>query len=92
MLEEDGVFCAWQNDYRPASRLCDFYITLFSEQEDGTYLREDARDRERMYTLRSIRRMLHDTGFEVISVTDGYTNGVITDQTERYTIVARAKK
>ena len=29
LLEDDGVLCAWQNDYHRRSKLCRFYISLF---------------------------------------------------------------
>ncbi len=91
ILEDDGVFCAWQNDYRPKSAICDFYITLFSER-GGVYLREDATDRERVYTLRSLKQMLAECGFELLQVTDDYSAAAATDTTERYTLIARAMK
>lgn len=92
VLEEEGVFCTWQNEYRPSLGVCDFYITLFEEQGDGSYLREDACDRERVYTLRSLKGMLKECGFELIAVTDDYTDRAVCDTTERYTLIARAKK
>ena len=53
-MEEEGSVCIWQNDYNPKTKLCDFYITVFKEDEDGRYVRYDDAQRERMYTLKSL--------------------------------------
>lgn len=91
ILEDDGVFCAWQNDYREKSHICDFYVTLF-EEKDGVYEREDCRMRERMYTLPQIRRYLEGNGFTFLGATDGYSDGDVTAESERITVSARAEK
>ena len=39
IIEEEGTVCIWQNSYNPKTRLCDFYITLFEEGDDGRYSR-----------------------------------------------------
>ncbi len=92
VLEADGVVCAWQNDFRSQSGLCDFYITLFSEEADGRYVRRDAHRRERCYSLLTLRRLLRETGFELLSVVGDFAHGQIKDTTERYYITARAVK
>lgn len=92
VLEADGVVCAWQNDYRPRSGLCDFYITLFSEEKDGRYVRQDAHRRERAYSLKTLGRLLRESGFELLSVVGDLEGSEINDRTERYYIAARAIK
>ena len=39
ILECDGLLTAWQNEYNKKSRICDFYISVFSERSDGSYSR-----------------------------------------------------
>ena len=68
ILEGDGVLVAWQNSYDPKSKLCDFYISTFTENPDGSYSREDSVGRERCYTERSIKKLLADTGFELLFI------------------------
>lgn len=92
LLEEEGVLCAWQNDYRPASHTCDFYISLFTEDEDGRYARQDACQRERMYTLRSLRRLLQENGLAFVAAWGDFNFGEPRDDCERYYIAARAVK
>ena len=91
-MEEDGSFCIWQNCYNSTSRLCDFYITVFSEDGDGRYIRYEDMDRERMYTLRSLKSALMRTGFEFISAYRDFEFTEADDDCERIYIVARCKK
>ncbi len=68
VIENEGVLCAWQNFYNPKSKICDFYLSIFTENNDGSYTRNDEHQRERMYTLRSVSKMLRDTGFTLCGV------------------------
>ena len=92
VMEEDGAFCVWQNYYNEKSKLCDFYITLFCETEDGLFERYDEEQRERMYTLRQLRKMLFDTGFEFIGAYSDFNFTDASDADDRIYIVARCKK
>lgn len=92
LLEDRGVFCAWQNVYRKKSGLCDFYINLFAELPDGKYTRKEECQRERVYSLRALRRLLAENGMELLSVSSDYRFSPINDTTERYYIAARAIK
>ena len=92
VCEEGGSVCIWQNCYNERSRLCDFYITLFTERGDGGYDRYDECQRERMYTLRSLKRALSDTGFEFLSAYSDFDFSDATDSDDRIYIVAKCKK
>ena len=92
VLESENAFCAWQNFFSPKSGRCHFAVDLFEVTEDGLYARRSADREEQMYTERQLRKMLEETGFEIISVTDDYTDAPVSPQTERLTFVVRAKK
>ena len=90
VIENDGVLCAWQNFYNPKTKICDFYLSIFTEDEDGRYERTDEHQRERMYTLRSVSKMLSDAGFEVCGVFADYDFGDADEEKdERLYIVAK---
>ena len=91
-MEENGAVCVWENDYDPKSRLCRFYITLFDECTDGRYERYDEIQCERMYTLRSMKGHLSNSGFEFIGAYSDYDFNEGGDGNERIYIVARCKK
>ena len=92
LLEDENAFCAWQNCYRKRSGLCDFYITLFEKQSDGSYLRREEFQREKMYTEKTLRKLLSATGFEVLSVSGGLDGHVPTATDERLYFTARCIK
>ena len=66
VFEEQGSFCTWQNYYNGKNHVCDFYITVFVENEYGLYERFDDVQKEKMYTLDTIKRLLSASGFEFI--------------------------
>lgn len=92
VMEEDGGVCIWQNYYNPKTKICDFYITLFEEGEDGRYERYDEEQRERMYTVKEIKNMLTTCGMEFVGAYSDFEFSDATDQNERIYIVSRCKK
>ena len=92
VIEDESSFCVWQNFYNEKNRLCDFYITLFEENDDGLYERYDEEQRERMYTLRSLKKQLKDNGFEFIGAYSDFDFNEGTDDDDRIYLVARCIK
>ena len=92
-LEGDGnapaSFCIWQNFYDNDSRLCDFYLTVFTEEESGRYSRADEEQRERCYTLDEITEALTETGFELVGVYGDLDMTAPEDDTQRWHFIAR---
>ena len=91
---EDGgaIYCGWQNFYDRESRVCDFYLSVFEEGENGQYYRDDEHQRERCYTKEEIENALVSTGFELLGVYNGLDFEALTPTDERWYFVARAKK
>ena len=92
VLEDEGVFLAWQSDYDEETRLADFVLTLFEEDGDGRWTRSDAEFFERLYERAEVERMLADAGFEVTSATDGYRAAKADEKTMRLVLTARCVK
>ena len=92
VMEEDGGVCVWQNYYNRKTKICDFYITLFEEQNDGKYCRHDELQKERMYTLNDMKKMLSHTGMEFVGAYSDFDFSSADDTDERIYIVARCKK
>lgn len=92
VMEEEGGVCIWQNNYDEKKKICDFYITLFEECDDGRYERYDEEQRERMYTLAEMKRMLEKCSLEFIGAYSDFEFKEATDDDERIYIVARCKK
>lgn len=87
-----AVFCGWQNEYDRQSGICDFWLSIFEEGEDGQYSRSDEHQRERCYSLETLRRLLEQAGFEWLGVFGDFGFSEPTENTERWYIAARAKK
>ena len=88
----EGNFCVWQNAYDEESHLCDFALTVFEKNEDGTYSRRDELQTERCYSKAEIEKALEKTGFEVIGFYSDFEFAPARDTDERWYAVARAKK
>ena len=91
---EDGgaIFCGWQNSYDEKSKICNFYLSVFEEGENGEYYRADEEQMERCYTIDEIKSALQKSGFEFIDVFSNVDFSSVTECSERLYFVARAKK
>lgn len=86
------VFCAWQNHFSPETGICDFDLSIFEEQPDGSYLREDEHQQERCYTMEAILLALREAGFTDLGVYADWNFSAPTQTTERWYFAARAIK
>ena len=92
VLEDEGVFLAWQSEYDEAARLADFVVTLFEESANGRWTRRDAEFSERCYGREEIEAMLAEAGFAEVAATDGYGAREADEKTMRYVFTARCVK
>jgi SAM-dependent methyltransferase len=92
--DEEGraVFCGWQNEYDADSKLCNFYLSVFTEEDDGSYSRCDETQTERCYSLDELKSCLKKCGLEFIGCYGGYDFSEPMADCERWYIIARAKK
>ena len=90
--EGKGVFCGWQNSYDEESGICDFYLSIFEEDEDGAYIRADEHQRERCYNLDTVKKNLSLAGMELLGVFSDYNFNEIKDTDERWYVIAKAIK
>ncbi len=86
------IFCAWQNEFDPDSGICDFYLSLFEENDDGSYNRSDEHQREKCWSLEELTATLEKCGFEFLGAYGGYGFEEPDDKCERWYIAARAVK
>ncbi|MBQ9975305.1 MAG: class I SAM-dependent methyltransferase [Clostridia bacterium] len=91
VIEEDGIFCVWENEYNTRSRRCKFYINIFVEN-NGAYDRYYEEQCERSYKLSDITECLDKAGFELVSITADFDGASVDEDTERYYFIARKKQ
>ena len=68
IIEEDGLYCGWQNFYNKKSGVAEFVITVFEENADGTYTRSDALQKEKHFSHSVILKALKAAGLEFCGV------------------------
>lgn len=90
--EGRGIFCGWQNEYDPQSRLCKFYLSLFVQEENGTYTRSDEEQVERCFDEGELRATLEEAGFDLCGIYADFAFSPVTETTERWYVVARTRK
>ncbi len=93
VFEEEDVFCTWQNSYNKKSGICDFYITIFNQNSDGSYSRQDEFHREKYHSDRTVTKLLSKVGFDIIGRFSTYNECMPSDGDELRTFyVAKAIK
>ena len=92
--DENGraVFCGWQNEYDPATRLCKFYLSLFAENEEGVYVRSDEEQTERCFDEKELLGALDAAGFDLCGMYADFDFSPVTETAERWYVVARTRK
>jgi len=89
ILEDDGLLCAWQNCYRKNAKICDFYLSIFCQNSNGSWQRFDEQQRERCYSLRTVKKILAETGFSICELSSDWNGSPIDDSTERWYFTVR---
>lgn len=93
-INDDGSssYCGWQNNYDPETKLCDFYLSVFTENEKGHYIRSDEEQTERCYSEEELIKTLKSCGLEPLEIFSDLNFSETIQDCERWYIVARAIK
>ena len=86
------AYVGWQNEFNKESGLCKFYLSVFTEQDNGSFIRSDEEHTERCYSEVALKEALEKNGFEVIGFYSDFDFSKPDDTCERWYIVARTKK
>jgi ubiquinone/menaquinone biosynthesis C-methylase UbiE len=71
-VEEDVAYI-WENTYDAVNSVCEMQLTFFAREEKDKFVRFDEFHVEKSFELGEIKRLLLDTGWQLVSVYDGYT-------------------
>ncbi len=85
----DDASFIWDNHYDKDTRINEYDLTLFIEDEDGRYIRETELHRQRGYSVDEVKRALEAAGLVFLKVCDEDTGSDVTDETERLLFTAR---
>ncbi|MDE7219907.1 MAG: class I SAM-dependent methyltransferase [Oscillospiraceae bacterium] len=61
--ERPDVYCVWRTEYEKRSRLCSYWMDIFTRRPDGGWDRSGEEHRQRGYTVDELRTWLMDAGF-----------------------------
>ena len=66
--EREDVYCVWRTEYAGRSRICSYYMDLFTARPDGTWERSFECHRQRAYTVEELTAWLLEAGFVDIRI------------------------
>ena len=66
---EEGSFI-WENDYDPETRDNAYYLTIYEENEDGTFDRYEEEHLQHGFTVDEIKTAIKESGLELLEVLD----------------------
>ncbi len=92
ILEDEGVFCAWQNEYSEKTKKCRFYLSVFEEAPNGQWERFDEIQTERCYSMRTVKKLLSECGFELCSLHSDTDGNPVAEDSERWYFTVRKNK
>lgn len=88
ILENDDVFCSWQNEYDKKRKTVDFYLTFFCEN-NGIYQRFDEEHSERIYSIEEIKALIEGAGMRLLNIYNDLSFKAPTAKSERVFFVAQ---
>ena len=78
--------------YDTESCVCEFTLSTFIKNQNGSYRRADEVQHQRMYEADFVTDLLEKCGFDVIAVTGDLDFSSLKDDDERMFFVAKCKK
>ena len=61
--ERDDVYCVWRTEYNRRSRVCTYYMDLFSQEKGELWRRDFEYHRQRAYSVEELEGYLREAGF-----------------------------
>ena len=94
VYDTDKAYCVWQNFYTSPDELdaVDICLDIFSEQEDGSYIRFSEDFSEIALPIEEISELLSEAGFEIMDIYDYETEQKGDEESEKVLFCCRKKK
>ncbi len=89
VLEEDNVYCVWQNEYIEEEALTEITLDFFRRQDNGLYDKSEQFIEERAYTIKELTKLLEDAGFRVLDIFDDMSFEPLKNDSERAVFIAK---
>jgi len=85
---EEGSFI-WENEYNPDTRDNYYYLTIYEENEDGTFDRFEEEHMQHAFTVDEVKAAIKESGLELLQVLDVSTMAAPTEDSDRLYFIAR---
>lgn len=89
VLEEDNLYCVWQNEYFEDEALTEITLDFFKKLDDERYERTEQFIEERAYTIEELTDMLENAGFSLEAVLNDMSFEPLKNNSERAVLVAK---
>lgn len=87
-LEEEEVYLVWQNAYDPQTDTVEITLDFF-ERDGEAYFRETETFCERAYTVRTLTKLLEQSGFALLHIYDELTESAPRPDSQRLYFIVR---
>ena len=91
VIEEDNIYCVWQNNFDEENLTTDIYLDFFKELPGGLYERSCEDFSERAYTENQMDSVLEEAGLEKIAVFDDMSMFPQKENSERIIYVTKKR-
>jgi hypothetical protein len=85
---QEGSFI-WENDYNPETRDNYYYLTIYQENEEGTFDRFEEENYQHAFEIQEIEKAIKDSGLELLEILDVATMAAPKDDSDRLYFIAR---
>ena len=85
---EEGSFI-WENDYNEETRDNYYYLTIYQENEEGSFDRYEEEHLQHAFTVNEIKSALEQSGLQFLEVLDVNTMSAPTEDSDRLYFIAR---
>lgn len=85
---QEGSFI-WENDYNPENRDNYYYLTIYQENEEGTFDRFEEEHYQHAFEMQEIEKAIKDSGLELLEILDVATMAAPKDDSDRLYFIAR---
>ena len=91
VIAEDRDECSfiWDNDYDSETKINEYDLTLFIQEEDDLYRRFVETHYQKAYELEEVKRAIAEAGMEFVTVYDAFTRKAPDENSERVYFIAR---
>ena len=61
--EKEDIYCVWRPEFEKRSKICSYFMDLFTRQADGSWRRSFEEHRQRAYEAEELKAWLMEAGF-----------------------------